>query len=57
LKYYLAAPAGKYVLAMKKNFEKLFHQQEKKLEEYLGKNKVNYKDEQDLEALLAFMQD
>jgi hypothetical protein len=54
--YYLATPTGKYVLAVKKNFEKLFHQQANKLNDYLEKNKVNYKNEQDLQALLAYMQ-
>lgn len=54
--YYLARSPGKYFLAVKRNFEKLFKQQEKKLNEYFGKNKVNYKNEQDLLALLAWMQ-
>lgn len=54
--YYLTTPTGKYVSPAKKNIEKLFHQQEKKLSEYLQKDKVNYKNEQDLLALLAYMQ-
>jgi hypothetical protein len=54
--YYLGSPSGKYLLAVKKNFEKLFVQHEKKPGEYLQQNKVNFKSDTDLLALLAWLQ-
>jgi hypothetical protein len=44
------------LLAVKKNFEKLFAQHEKNPGEYLQQNKVNFKNDTDLLALLAWLQ-
>ena len=54
--YYLGAPGGNYYPAVKKNFKNIFRQKEKQLDDYLAKNKINYRAEADLLRLLDYLQ-
>jgi hypothetical protein len=53
--YYLSRDNQDFVLAAKKNLNKLFPGKEKIVAEYLKTNKINFNKEADLVALIVFM--
>lgn len=55
--YFISYKQSDFVLATKRNIEKLFADKSQKLKEYMKDNAINTAKEQDLEKLIQFMQD
>lgn len=55
-RFYLGGHNGNFFPAGRRNFKKLFSQNEKKLNKYLSENQVNYNHENDLLRLIDYLQ-